>query len=54
MSIYQCLIKPHLLYDKVFESISKISKDLGIEINLNKKTYITDFELSLPKVLREK
>ena len=46
--------KTSFLYEKVFDSINKISKDLGIEINLNKKTCITDFELSLRKILREK
>ena len=29
--------KTSFLYDKVFDSISKISNDLGIEINFNKK-----------------
>ena len=46
--------KTLFLYEKVFDSINKISKDLGIEINLNKKTFITDFELSLRKILSEK
>ena len=46
--------KTSFLYDKVFDSINKISNDLSIEINLDKKTCITDFELSLRKVLREK
>ena len=30
--------KTSFLYENVFDSISKISNDLGIEINLNKKT----------------
>lgn len=46
--------KTSFLYEKVFHSISKISNDLGIEINLNRKTCITDFEISIQKVLREK
>ena len=46
--------KTSFLYDKVFDSISKIFNDLGIEINFNKKTRITDFELSIRKVLRKK
>ena len=41
--------KTLFLYEKVFDSINKISKDLRMKINLNKKTCITDFKLSLRK-----
>ena len=46
--------KSSFLYDNIFESINRISKDLNINLNINKKTCMTDFEIGLRKILRNK
>lgn len=44
--------KSEFLYLKIFETIEKICQDYNIEIKMNKKACITDFEKGLRKVLR--
>ena len=46
--------KSSFLYDNIFESINRISKDLNINLNIEKKTCMTDFEISLRNILRNK
>ena len=44
--------KYEFLYLKILATIEKIGQDYNIEVKVNKKTCITDFEKGLRKILR--